>query len=119
MSKRNEVAKLLADVNQKLEAVAETSPKEAMEEVMTTRSGGSTMEEKIDAFLKVIIKEGQKLHTATSKDQTKVEKMVGTEIPGRVAEKIILEYINKKSPWGKDAMSPLLAKLIAHGDFVF
>ena len=96
-----------------------SAAKETAEEVITRTINGTKLDKRIDAFLKLLIREGSEIHKDVASATKEVEEYMQDKVDRTQLEAVILRHISNKSPWGKDKMSPLLAKLIAHGDFTW
>ena len=75
----------------------------------------------MDYFLQNLVQAGQDAHRAVAEARRRVaEGYYANHYPLTDQELLaaVRRHVELRSPWGKDAMSPLLARLLALGDFV-
>ena len=75
----------------------------------------------VDAFLSLLVREGQKVYKAFTAASDRVEKDYYKghyTLDHEALRKRLRAHIEQRSPWGKDEMTPLLVRLIESGDFV-
>ena len=109
----------IIDWNTPYSASASSEAQANAEEILTRTVSNAKIDKKIDEFLTMLIREGNAINKEVAAAVKEVEGYTKNKVDARLLENVILNHINKKSPWGKDKMSPLLAKLIANGDFIW
>jgi len=89
----------------------------AFSEVLSDRD----LQQAIKNYVRLVIRGGQSLHhTFRENLQSALERIEGGD-QVRTAEvlKDVERYLRKDGGWGQDKMTPLLARIIVNGDFVF
>lgn len=77
------------------------------------------VKEALDAYVRTVIREGQKTHEILSKNLRWAEQHVqgGEDIPRKAVIAAVFQHIS--TCFGDDALSKLLAEALATGDYLF
>lgn len=91
---------------------------ETVEEVFVVRVDGKEVKDHIEDFVGGVIRDGQAIHKIVAEAIKTVE---GYYPPDVIDYRKLLAAVVKivAFRWGHDKMTPLLARIITHGDFVY
>lgn len=93
---------------------------ENADEILDVRLEGKPVREHIDEFLRGVITSGQRINKIYEAAQKTVQGYYsGKPVDRSQVLKWMVAYLAKSSAWGNDAMTPLLARVIVNGDFVY
>ena len=86
-------------------------------EVLGVRIEGAEISKHVDEFTRLLIQEGQRIN---HKVEAAIKEVEGYYPPDKIDRKELRMAVMKHLDhlWGRDAMTPLLARMIVNGEFV-